>query len=266
MRAIKALGQNFLSNKHKVDQIVAYIQSFSPEYVCEIGPGQGALTLPLSAHVTEMVCVEKDALLAESLRTTLSTNNISNVNIICDDILKTDISAYFTHPYQVIGSLPYNISKRIVGMLLTSRDPRLTRIHVLIQKEVALKYTAQPPHSSYLSNFTQIYSTCSYAFSVSKTCFMPVPAVDGAVLTFIRKTPPPDHEDLVSFIKQIYSRPRKTVRNNLKAAGIDLKTGKPTDLDIDAVLSSRPSTLTLSHIQQLHIMYNRHAHNDRIKK
>jgi len=53
---------------------------------------------------------------------------------------------------------------------------------LLIQKEVAQKITAQPPHATYLSNFIQTFTKVELVRTVPKTAFWPTPAVDGAII------------------------------------------------------------------------------------
>jgi 16S rRNA (adenine1518-N6/adenine1519-N6)-dimethyltransferase len=49
-KARKRFGQNFLTDNRVIERIVATIAPKFNDNLLEIGPGQGAMTLPLYAH------------------------------------------------------------------------------------------------------------------------------------------------------------------------------------------------------------------------
>ncbi len=56
----KRFGQHFLCDQSVIDQIVAAINPKPSEHLVEIGPGLGALTLPVLAKTKRMQAIEID--------------------------------------------------------------------------------------------------------------------------------------------------------------------------------------------------------------
>ena len=67
-RAKKRLGQHFLVEPEVINKIVGLAVFQRSDLVLEIGPGQGALTLPLARTVGQVVAVEKDPQLVHALQ------------------------------------------------------------------------------------------------------------------------------------------------------------------------------------------------------
>lgn len=262
MRAISALGQNFLISPQSIRKIVSVVKSYNPPCVLEVGSGKGALTYPLAESIPSIHCVEKDSFLASELNRSISHAEIQNVKIYTKDILEFDYSDVTPTPFHMVGSLPYNISKRIIAQALTMDPTLASHVHVVIQREVAESYTTPPPHADFLYHFAQIYSSCTYNFVVPKTHFKPIPEVDGAYVTFKKIRPPTDHKEYASFIKALYTQPRKTLKNNLSPL-----LGSANEKDIKhfqriADLSKRPATLTHDELRDLFFVYNTLKPND----
>lgn len=85
------------------------------------------------------------------------------------------------HPYKFVSNLPYNAGSHILDQLLKSPNPPES-ITALLQKEVAQKIVAQPPHATYLSNFFQLYGQAEIIKTVPPGAFFPPPQVDSAIL------------------------------------------------------------------------------------
>jgi len=146
----------------------------------EIGPGLGALTENIVDKCKKLIAVEIDQKLVQILRERLK--DYKNIEVIkgsiLDGISELNIK---DQKYKVISNLPFNITGRVLRMLLTERDkPEL--IIVVVQKEVAQRIVAQPPHMSILSLAIQFYSQVSAVFNINKSNFWPQPRVDSMVL------------------------------------------------------------------------------------
>ncbi len=124
MRPKKALGQNFLEDGAAIDAIVAGSGIRPGDTVIEIGPGYGALTLPLARAAERVVCIELDSDVIPVLRTNLKAAGFANVEIHNEDVLKADLAPLVVPGRtRVVGNLPYYITTPILMKLLESRLP-----------------------------------------------------------------------------------------------------------------------------------------------
>jgi len=220
----KRLGQHFLADAAVPHNIIRS-GGFQPsDVLLEIGPGQGALTFPLSRTVSRIVAVEKDARLVDFLQNRLSAEGISNVTLVCHDILSFDIE---TLPFprsgkiQVIGNLPYNISSPVLKKLIKVRR-RLTRAVLMFQLEVAERLTALPCSKGYgaLTLLIRYHARPTCLLKVPGSAFYPVPKVDSMVVELDFERPYPSHgvgEDAFrKVVKGAFAYRRKTLLNSLK--------------------------------------------------
>lgn len=257
MRAIKTLGQNFLISTSTIGKIVDYTATCSQLPLVEIGPGKGALTIPLSRKVASLTCIEKDGFLAHELSDILQNSDIANVTVVNKDILTLDIQATFHGPFDIVGSLPFNISKRIIHKFLCTTDPYPKQIFVVVQAEVADKYVATSPKGSSLWATARIYGNAKKIFTIPRFQFVPIPKVDAAFVHFVKNTPPTDHEELSDFIHILFRNPRKQLRNTLRNMLPSGVFSAKTSHDIEHLLSLRAEQLDDDDIKRLFVMYNR---------
>lgn len=211
----KSLGQNFLKNKASVIELIETLDINPDDLVIEIGPGRGALTEKLSEKTTDLRLVEKDQNIIDYL-----SAKFENAKVINQDFLNVDLLELTNgHSYKVIGSLPYNVSKKIIYLLLTAENPP-KKMSFIIQKEVAKDYTAKPPKATLLSNFASIYSDAKLGKVIPSKYFFPMPKVDGQIIIFSNIKPKfQNHKELWSFIRSGFSSPRKILASNLKSYG-----------------------------------------------
>jgi 16S rRNA (adenine1518-N6/adenine1519-N6)-dimethyltransferase len=256
MRAIKALGQNFLISTTTVDNIVSYTCNHSSSPLVEIGPGKGALTLPLAPKVPSLLCVEKDALLAFDLIEKLKGLELSQVTVLNQDALDVNPKTLIDGPYDLIGSLPFNISKRIIHQFLCSSHPYPHHMFVVVQAEVGKKYVSSAPNGTALGAVARVYGTVSIGYSIPRTHFSPIPEVDAVFLHFIKEPPPPYHAELSDFIHLLFRNPRKQIRNTLKQAYRSHPESHPQHDIEESLLSKRAEQLTDKEMRTLFFMYN----------
>ena len=194
--------------------------------VLEIGPGLGALTIPLSGLVHEVYAVEKDSRLVGVLRKRLSDAEIRNVKIINEDILKFDfneIRSPYIKELKVIGNLPYNISSPFLEKLIKSREI-LSQAILMFQLEFANRLAASPGGKDYgaLSVFTQYFARVSPLLQVSKEKFYPKPKVNSMVLELDFERPhsrrAEDEDYFKVIVKGAFANRRKTLFNSLRGA------------------------------------------------
>jgi 16S rRNA (adenine1518-N6/adenine1519-N6)-dimethyltransferase len=244
----KYFGQNFLKHDSTAKRIAQYA---NPNYkdIIEIGPGQGKLTKNLLETGYNVFSVEIDAFLYQPLETKFEAYN--NFSLIRADILEFNIEDLDLENYSVIGSLPYNISKKIIEKFLWL-DNQPKEIIFLIQKEVADDYVANLPKATFLSNFASLFGEVEYLETIKKSEFYPVPKVDGAVLKFsLNKTKPDDK--FIKFIKNGFRNPRKTVVNTLGSIyHVEKNQIEEILIKNDLTKAARASELSLEIWKKLH--------------
>lgn len=214
----KSLGQNFLNNKKYINELIDCLDIKENELIIEIGPGKGFVTDEILKRTKYLILIEKD----DSLIPYLTEKFNSEVKIIHQDVLEVIFSDITSNkPYKVIGSLPYNISKKIIYNLLRNTH-KPSQISLIIQKEVAKEYSAKAPKASLLSNFATLYSDVKLSKVVPSIYFTPKPKVDGQMITFTNISQKyEDINDLWKFIRIGFSSPRKILASNLKVYGKD---------------------------------------------
>lgn len=220
----KRLGQHFLVDPHIPEKIVSSAGFQSSDVILEIGPGRGALTLPLSKTISSIVAVEKDVRLADFLRERLSVSGISNVALVCQDILRFDFNAIPLPPsrkIQVIGNLPYNISSPVLEKLIHHRQG-LGRAVLMFQREVAMRLTAPPCTKGYgaMTLLIRYHARPTRLLEVPRSAFYPVPKVDSMVVELDFTRPYPSRgvgeDDFRKAVKGAFAHRRKTLLNSLK--------------------------------------------------
>jgi len=255
IRASKRLGQNFLVNEEVVNNIIRLAGINAGDNVLEIGPGLGTLTQKLIEAGANVKAVEIDAKMINILATTLA--GYENVEIIHADVLQIDLQQIFNgQSFKVVANLPYYITTPIVMTLLEQKLP-VTQIVVMMQKEVAERFTATPGGKEYgaVTVAVQYYSVPELLFEVAPQSFIPEPAVTSAVVQLKLRTEKPvaliDEDKFFAVIKAAFAQRRKTLANNLRAFGISseilLKLSAATSID----LSRRGETLSLQEFARL---------------
>lgn len=187
MFAKKSLGQNFLNSKTALQAIIEAGDLADSDIVLEIGPGHGALTEKLLATGAQVVAVEKDDQLFESLQKKF-TKEIKNKKLILihDDILNIDFSQPAYHilhtTYKLIANIPYNLTGQIIRQFLSEGKKQPSRIVLMLQKEVAKRIVASDKKESLLSISVKIFGQPKYVKTVPAGAFVPAPKVDSAIL------------------------------------------------------------------------------------
>lgn len=186
-RRRRVLGQNLLAHRGVIAQAVTRADLGPDDLVVEIGPGRGALTLPLARTGAQVIAVERDAAMAEALRTRLSGSEVADqVRVVNADARRFRLPR---EPYRVVANLPFGVTTEVMGALLDDPDGGPTRADLLVQAEVARKRCAQPP-TSLRSAAWAPWWILELGPEVPRQAFRPVPAVDAAWITVRRRTPP----------------------------------------------------------------------------
>lgn len=217
----KRFGQHFLHDKHVIQHIVDCIYPKPDEHLVEIGPGQGALTVPILKIAEQLDVIELDWDLIPALRIRCLGKGALIVHQA--DALEFDFGTvrHGSEMLRVIGNLPYNISTPLIFHLLTFSD-FIQDMHFMLQKEVVDRMAALPGDSAYgrLSVMVQYHCHVTALFNVSPGSFYPPPQVESSVVRLV-----PDrtqvhsainYDHFAALVKMAFSHRRKTLRNCLK--------------------------------------------------
>jgi len=208
----KNLGQHLLSDDRIAKKIVE-VSGISPDdIVVEIGVGAGTLTEELAKTGAVVIGYEIDERFKPLLENRLS--HYKNVKIFFEDFLKVDVK---TLPENVkfISNIPYNITGPILEKIFKTK---FSYAVIMVQKEVADRILARPGtrNFGYISALSKVVCNVEKLFDVSRSHFVPNPQVDSTVVLLKRKKEVEDFEAFSFFLGRLFSRRRKTVRNNLK--------------------------------------------------
>lgn len=222
-QARKRFGQHFLSATGVVSDIINAVAAKPDDILVEIGPGLGALTVPLANTGAELHAIEFDRDLAAPLRKKFA--DFDNVTIHECDALKFDY-ATFGDDIRIVSNLPYNISTPMLFRLIEYKQ-HIRDLHLMLQKEVVDRMAAAPGSKRYgrLSIMLGCHMQVQPLFDVPPDAFSPPPKVNSAVVAL---RPLPDSAFQISnpgefsaLVTKAFSQRRKTVRNALKGLAND---------------------------------------------
>ena len=246
-RPRKRFGQNFLVDAHYVARIVGAIDPRPGDNIVEIGPGLGALTTALVHGANRIAAVEIDRDLAARLRERFAPDRLTLHEA---DALTFGFAA-LGPGLRVVGNLPYNISSPLLFHLVT-HESLLRDVHVMLQREVVARMTAQPATADYgrLTVMLQSRFAITRLFTVPPGAFRPAPAVESAVarLVPLRDDRPRivDEALFARIVAAAFGQRRKTLRNALRGIADDALM---RDADIDPAL--RGETLRVADFARL---------------
>jgi len=249
-RPRKRFGQHFLAPGW-ARQVVAAVDPAPGDVFLEIGPGRGALTLPLADSGAPILAVEIDRdLVADLLK-----HVPGNVTVMSGDILRVDVIAFLSglepqqpatarrgdtpvpgapaqlvpaglrpaRRFRVVGNLPYNISAPILFRLIDfhRRLGFFADATLMLQREVADRLVARAGTKDYgvLSVMTAAHATVIRLLELPPGAFIPAPKVHSTVVRIsfgesgIRL---PNEAWFDRVVKTMFQQRRKTVANALK--------------------------------------------------
>ena len=231
-RTKKRLGQNFLINGEVISDIIDFAKITKDDTILEIGPGVGFVTEQLVKKAKKVIAVELD----EEAIKELQKLNCDNLEIIHNDILKTDLSTLCDEKIKVVANIPYYITSPIIAHLLGEIDDlenknraKIIDIILMVQEEVARRIVATPQSSSkqygLLTILAQFWADCSIIRTVGRKSFYPAPKVNSA-LVYLKVRPEPkiklsDYTHFRKTVKAAFSQRRKTLKNCLTGNGFD---------------------------------------------
>ena len=215
----KSLGQNFLHERAYIERIVQAVDPKPGDRLVEIGPGQGAITLPLLRRHGALTVIEFDRDLVGPLAA--MAEGVGELTIIHRDVLQVDFTALAAGtPIKLAGNLPYNISSPILFHAL-DHAASIRDMVFMLQKEVVDRMGAPPGSKVYgrLSVMLQAYWVVQPLFVVPPGAFRPPPKVHSAVVRLVPRDPATvgidDRRRFADVVRAAFGQRRKTLRNAL---------------------------------------------------
>ena len=226
LQAKKSFGQNFLINDAIIKKILALADIRHGDFVTEIGPGFGTLTVALVRAGATVLAVEKDKKIINALVDNLEKycpEGMDNIDVLRQDALRLDFGAYERRApkaqIKLVSNLPYNVAAPIV-ITYFQKLPTMTEATVMVQKEIADRMMAEPGNKNYGAYTIKLamYAKPVGNFPVSRTNFMPQPRVDSTVIKLLRHH---EVEDSVAakaclVADAAFAHRRKTIANSIK--------------------------------------------------
>ena len=260
-RPRKRFGQHFLHDPGIIARIVATIHPAPGDTLVEIGPGQGAITLPLLAAAGRLAVVELDRDLITPLRD--RCHGAGELTVYHRDALRFDFCALADDgSLRVVGNLPYNISTPLLFHLL-DQQRCIADMHFMLQKEVVERMAARAGSRAYgrLSVMLQYRCAVEMLFHIGPGAFTPPPRVDSAFVRLQPYSKPPvtvsDEQVFATLVRQAFAQRRKTLRNCLRGL---LDAGEIRSAGVDP--AARAETLGLNEFAALANRATRHSRDN----
>lgn len=234
-RARKRFAQHFLHDPGVIARIVEAIDPRPGQALVEIGPGRGALTLPLLKRAGRLEVIELDRDLIPEL--VARARGHGELIVHQADVLSFDFAALAGagRRLRLCGNLPYNISTPLLFHVLDTAA-QLVDLHFMLQKEVVARMAAAPGNGEYgrLTVMLAVHCRVERLFEVGPGAFHPPPRVDSAIVRLTPHPRPPFHiadpRRFAQVVAHAFQQRRKTLRNSLRgivaapgfeAAGVD---------------------------------------------
>ncbi|WP_299524698.1 16S rRNA (adenine(1518)-N(6)/adenine(1519)-N(6))-dimethyltransferase RsmA [uncultured Methanobrevibacter sp.] len=263
----KNLGQNYLIDRNKRDQIISFGNLTKKDIVLEIGPGIGTLTIELAKRAKKVIAIEQDSNICQILEERLKNENIDNVELINDDALNVEFPKF----NKIIANLPYQISSPITFKFL-NYDFQLAIL--MYQKEFASRMNGKVGTKDYSRLSAMLYFKCDVETltNVSAESFIPKPKVDSSVVKLTPKISEltqineDDFKIYSKYVQALFQHRNKKVKNalidsrhiitDLDKKEIKNKLNSINQKKIEEYLSKRITTITPEEILYLSLKLN----------
>ena len=214
----RRFGQNYLSDKSVIYQIVDKINPAKEDSFIEIGPGQGAITEGIKNNSKNLTLIEIDRKNVAYLKNSLG----NEIEIFEEDVLKIDLS-FIKNNDRIVGNLPYNIASQIILRFL-ELNKKISDMHFMVQKEMAEVLTSSPGNKSWNKFAVKVaffYET-EILMDISPEAFDIKPKVDSSLVRFKPiNSEAFEIKKLFQIIDLSFQSKRKTIFNNLKKHNIN---------------------------------------------
>lgn len=252
------LGQNFLIDPEMRDAIADAAGITKDDQVLEVGAGVGTLTVALAPRCQRLIAVELDRRLIQPLREVMQ--GFERAEIAQTDILRFDLADAFPNGGEVVvGNIPYNLTGALLRKLL-DHAPRPRRLSLVVQKEVAERWTATAA-ASLSTVAVHVFAKARMAFTIPASSFTPIPRVDSALVTLdVRDRPAVEVDDMDTFfrfVEAVFQFRRKQLGGALgRIAGISSTAASTRLSELGVEAARRPQTLTLPEWEAVYRAFN----------
>lgn len=241
-RPRKRFGQHFLHDPAVIARIVAAVKPLPGQRLVEIGPGEGALTVPLLESGAELTVIELDRDLAAGLAARPEAGGA--LTVVQADALKYNLAGLAApgERLRLVGNLPYNVSTPLLFRFIAQADV-IDDMHFMLQREVVARMAAAPGTKAYGRLTVMLAAACRVAplFDIGPGAFTPPPKVWSSIVRLEPWRDPPfavaDRARFAEVVRRAFGQRRKTLRNALaglvdedaiRAAGCDPGTRAET--------------------------------------
>ena len=250
-------GQNFLIDPVLRDLIAEAAGATENDEVLEVGAGVGTLTIALARHCRRVVAVELDRTLIPALREVVAGDG--RIEVVQADILRYDLNAAFPEGGEIAaGNIPYNLTGALLRKLL-DRTPRPRRLSLVVQKEVAERWTAATG-ASVATIAVQVFAEARTLMTIPAASFEPTPGVDSALVSMeVRRRPAVNVADLdafLRFVEAVFQQRRKQLAGTLgRISGIGSTAAAARLRDAGVDPERRPQTLSLAEWESVYTSF-----------
>ncbi len=242
------LGQNFVADPNTVRRIADLARVGPGDHVVEIGAGLGSLTLALAETGAAITAVEVDRGVVPVLAAIVAESGADNVEVVEADAMTVDwttlIDPTVEGGWTLVANLPYNVGTPLVCDVLDD-VPHVSRILVMVQREVAERFAAAPGSGAYgaISVKAAYWGHARIVGHVPASVFFPKPNVESALVEITRREPPDtDAHALFDLVRTAFGQRRKMLRKSLSGvvtaeqfdAADVAGTARPEELGLDA--------------------------------
>jgi len=219
----KSLGQNFVVEPNTIRQIVELAALNSDDFVLEVGPGLGSLTLALLESCGHVTAVEIDDVLVDILKEVTGIQTENKLRVIHADIMKLDLKQVLeerSSQWNMVANLPYNIAVPLICDFL-EKNPIISKMTVMVQREVAERMVAKVGEKAYGLPSVKIeyFAQAKIVANIPPTVFLPKPRVESSIVQIVRHENPVISETpevLFDLIRSAFKHRRKMLRSSLK--------------------------------------------------
>ena len=215
----KRFGQNFLTDKHVLSNILSFINPKSDDIFLEIGPGLGNMTEMFLGIPEKYDAIEIDKDLINPLKEKFKDEK--NFSIINKNILDLDLNYFVKDKKKIrlIGNLPYNMSSPILDWCFKQID-LIKDMHFMFQKEFAYRCAGNQNTDSYgkLSVICNYLCKVDILADIDRSYFDPVPKVDSSFVRFKPKTNKKNLNELKNLnflLNKFFNKKRKKINKTL---------------------------------------------------
>jgi 16S rRNA (adenine1518-N6/adenine1519-N6)-dimethyltransferase len=246
----KKFGQHFLVDEDTIQRVIGFIHPQNVDHLIEIGPGLGAITLPLLSYGAFIDAIELDPDIIPLLDKKVSGKG--NITIHQQNALSLRLDQLVTEKkaLRIVGNLPYNIATPLLFHLF-DQQKYILDMHFMLQKEVALRLAASPGSKKYgrLSVMAQYHCNVELLLTVPPDAFTPPPKVHSMFIRLIPIEPIEKANNITllgEVVKEAFSKRRKTLSNALKNM-----VSKKQLISLGINPSQRPEELTVRNFIQI---------------